>query len=84
MARNDIRIRRNVFRTGKISSKRDFRRFESEFNTRKRREQKIRNILLMVAILLLAIILLFTLRALSHIPPEGHPELNVEVVNQIL
>jgi len=84
MGRNDIRIRRNVFRSGKIASKRDFKRFENSFNSRKNREARSKTIILMVAILILTVILIFSVRAFSYEPETSLPEQTITVENKIL
>ena len=84
MTKYDFRIRRGVFRSGNIKSHRDFQRFEKGYRTRKHTETRLRNLIIMIAIIIITIVLIFTVRALSATDSQYRHELKVENVKQIL
>ena len=83
MSKQEFKIRRGVFRGG-MKSRTDFNRFEKSFIKRKQRETKMRNYILILGVIILAIILLFSLRALSYSPSKKLPEQNITISNEIL
>jgi len=84
MSRHEFKLKRGVFRTGKIQSKRDFGQFTKSFRKRKHNEHRLRTIVIMIVIILLTIVLYFTGKASSANEKVSHPELKFKYVNQTL
>ena len=84
MTRYDFKIKRSVFRSGKIRGKRDFQRFEKSFLKRKKSETRLRNLIIMIIIIILTTIMLFSVRVLSATNEAGPRELKFKNTHQIL
>jgi heme/copper-type cytochrome/quinol oxidase subunit 2 len=84
MTKYDFKIRRRVFRSGKIRRSRDFNRFEKDFLKRKKSETRLRNLIIMIIIILLTTILIFSVRVMSATSGQQHQELKIKHTHQIL
>ena len=84
MTKYDFKIRRGVFRSGKIRSHGDFKQFESGFSRRKRKTAKWRNFMIMLALVFLITLILFSVHVFSAATVPFQHELEMKNVNQIL
>ena len=84
MTKYDFKIRRGVFRSGNLRSKRDFQGFESKYRLRKRAQTRMRNLIIMIAVVFLIIMMLFSIRAISATDGQYRHELEMQNVNQTL
>jgi|GEM_PF-6792160 len=83
MSRTEVKLKRGVFRKGKFRTHQTFGQFKKSFQTRRRRENRIKLLIAMIIVLLLTFLLYFTGRA-SVEQPISHPEITFENTNQIL
>lgn len=84
MTKYDFRIKRRVFRSGKIRGNRDFHRFEKDFLKRKKSETRLRNLVIMIIIIILTTILIFSVKVMSATYAPDHQELKFKNTHQIL
>ncbi|MEN8251727.1 MAG: hypothetical protein ABFS32_22600 [Bacteroidota bacterium] len=84
MTKYDFKLRRGVFRSGKIRTQRDFSRFEKGFMSRRRSQGRLRLIITMIAIVILMLVLLLTIRVFATGTTHYYHEIKIENTNQLL